>query len=123
MGLSMNIRSVPVERLLQIAAWACLVAIALATFSPIGLRPTTGLSPSIERFIAFATVGVLFVVAYPRYIVFAAAIVLGAAVAFEMLQVLEPSRHGRLFDASVKLAGGSIGLAAGSVLARLTRRR
>jgi hypothetical protein len=30
-----------------------------------------------------------------------------------MLQVQEPSRHGRVFDAAVKMAGGIIGLNAG----------
>lgn len=39
--------------------------------------------------------------------------VLGAAALFEMLQVQEPSRHGRVFDAAVKMAGGIIGLNAG----------
>ncbi|NEV76388.1 hypothetical protein DYI24_04940 [Rhodopseudomonas sp. BR0C11] len=107
--------------LLRIAAWLCLAGIAFATLSPIGLRPTTGFSPSIERFVAFAVVGALFGAAYPRYILFAAMIVLGAAVLFELLQVLEASRHGRLFDASVKLAGGAIGLAAGSIAGRLLR--
>lgn len=107
--------------LLRIAAWLCLAGIAFATLSPIGLRPTTGLSPSIERFVAFAMVGALFAAAYPRYILFAALIVLGAAVLFELLQLLEASRHGRLFDASVKIAGGAIGLAAGSIAGRLLR--
>jgi len=119
----MKTRFTDLDTALKIAAWVCLAAIAFATLSPIGLRPTTGLPPSIERFTAFAVVGALFVAAYPRYISFAALIVLGAAVLFELLQVLEPSRHGRIFDASVKLAGGSIGLAAGSLFARLTGRR
>jgi hypothetical protein len=119
----MNMRVVKLNTVLQVAAWGSLLAIAFATLSPIGLRPTTGLPPSIERFTAFAFVGALFAAAYPRYILLAAVIVLGAAVLFELLQVLEPSRHGRLFDASVKLAGGSFGLAAGSMVGRLMRRR
>ncbi|NEW91494.1 hypothetical protein [Rhodopseudomonas sp. BR0M22] len=119
----MNNRVVNLETFLKIVAWLCLAGIAFATLSPIGLRPTTGLSPSIERFGAFALVGALFAAAYPRYILFAALIVLGAAALFELLQVLEPSRHGRLFDASVKLAGGTCGLAAGLIFARLLRGR
>ncbi|MFZ5736668.1 MAG: hypothetical protein ACOY6K_07290 [Pseudomonadota bacterium] len=118
----MNTRIVELETLLRFAAWGCLAVIAFATLSPIGLRPTTGLSPSIERFVAFALVGALFASAYPRYILFAAAVVIGAAVLFELLQVLEPSRHGRLFDASVKLAGGTAGLAVGSIVGRWLRR-
>jgi len=119
----MNMRVARLETLLQVAAWGCLLAIAFATLSPIGLRPTTGLPPSIERFAAFGLVGALFAAAYPRYILLAAAIVFGAALLFELLQVLEPSRHGRLFDAGIKLAGGAFGLAAGSIAGRLLRRR
>lgn len=110
-------------RLVRVAAWLCLAFIALATLSPLGLRPTTGWPPSIERFLAFALVGALFAAAYPRYILFAAVIVLGAAALFEILQVLAPSRHGRIFDASVKLLGGSFGLAVGWLLVRWLPRR
>jgi hypothetical protein len=103
--------------LLRAFAWTCLVLIALMTLGPLGLRPETGFSPQIERFAAFAVVGALFAAAYPRYILFAAVVVLGAAVLLELLQLLAPSRHGRLFDAGVKVAGGMIGLSAGWILA------
>jgi Ni,Fe-hydrogenase I cytochrome b subunit len=111
------------ETFLRTAAWLCLAFIAMATLSPIGLRPTTGWSPSIERFLAFATVGCLFAAAYPRYILFAAVVVLGAAALFEILQLFEATRHGRLFDAGVKMSGGSVGLIVGWLLARWLPRR
>lgn len=107
---------------LRVSAWFCLAVIALITLSPIGLRPETGLSPQIERFVAFAVVGTLFAAAYPRYILFAAVIVLGAAVMLELLQLLAPSRHGRLFDAGVKVAGGLVGLSAGWIVAQCSAR-
>ncbi|MGP9813510.1 hypothetical protein ACTZWT_18535 [Rhodopseudomonas sp. NSM] len=110
--------SVRYETVLRGAAWLSLAFIATATLSPLGLRPTTGWPPSIERFLAFALVGGLFAAAYPRYILFAAAIVLGAAMLFEILQVLAPSRHGRLFDAGVKLSGGTVGLIVGWLMVR-----
>lgn len=43
----------------------------------------------------------------------ASIIVLGAGALFEMLQVKELSRDGRVFDATMKMAGGVIGLSAG----------
>ena len=49
-------------------------------------------------------------------------IVLGAAIGFEALQLVSASRHGRLFDLAVKLAGGGLGIAAGVVVDRLWRR-
>jgi hypothetical protein len=108
--------------LLRVSAWFCLAVIALITLGPIGLRPETGLSPQIERFVAFAVVGTLFAAAYPRYVLFAAVIVLGAAVMLELLQLLAPSRHGRLFDAGVKVAGGLVGLCAGWIVAHWSGR-
>jgi apolipoprotein N-acyltransferase len=108
---------------LRIAAWACLAVIALITVGPETIRPETAYPPSIERFVAFAVVGVLFAISYPRYILFAAAIVLGAALLLEIFQLLSPSRHGRLFDAAVKFAGGSFGLCVGSALSRFFLRR
>jgi hypothetical protein len=119
----MMVRLANIDTALRIAAWACLAAIVFATLSPLGWRPTTGWAPPIERFGAFAVVGTLFAIAYPRYILFAAVVVLGAAVSLELLQMLEPSRHGRAFDASVKLAGGVVGLAIGWSAGRLLQRR
>jgi hypothetical protein len=104
--------------LLRVSAWFCLAVIAVITLAPIGLRPETGLSPQIERFVAFAVVGALFAAAYPRYVLFAAIIVLGAAVMLELLQLLAPSRHGRLFDAGVKVGGGVVGLCVGWIAAQ-----
>ena len=109
--------------LLRISAWTCLALIAFVTLGPLGLRPESGMPPHLERFAAFAVAGTLFAVAYPRHILFAVVIVVGAAVVFEILQVLAPSRHGRLFDAGVKVAGGFIGLGAGWIIARWSARR
>jgi apolipoprotein N-acyltransferase len=107
--------------LLRVSAWICLALIAVVTLGPLGVRPESGMPPHVERFAAFAVAGALFAAAYPRYIVFAAVIVLGAAVLLELLQLLAPSRHGRLFDAGVKVAGGMVGLCTGWMLARLSR--
>jgi hypothetical protein len=100
-------------KLIRLIAWGTLVLIAILTLAPIGLRPTSTLPPTIERFVAFAGVGLAFAVAYPRQFRLAAFIALGAALALEALQVLAPTRHGRLFDAAVKLAGGTAGLMLG----------
>ena len=107
---------------IRVLAWASLAYIAFVTVGPIGVRPVTGASPQLERLVAFAVTGALFAAAYPRHIVAAAVVVIGAAVLLEVFQLLEPSRHGRLFDAAVKIVGGALGLGAGWIFARLTRR-
>ena len=105
--------------LIRLAAWGSLALVAMFTLSSIGLRPETTWPPTVERFAAFAAVGFAFAIAYPRQFWFAAAIALGAALVLEVLQVLAPTRHGRLFDAAVKLAGGTAGLLLGLALQHL----
>jgi len=106
----------------RILAWLCLAAIAVVTVGPLNWRPESGLSPQIERFAAFALVGLLFSAAYSRHIFIAAAIVIGAAIVFELLQLIEPSRHGRIFDAAVKIVGSMTGLTIGYIFSRLALR-
>lgn len=112
-----------IETLCRILAWVSLAAIAFVTVAPLELRPTSGLSPQIERLAAFAVVGALFSAAYSRHIWIAAAVVIGAAVLLELLQLLAPSRHGRLFDASIKTVGAMAGLTAGYMFAKRILRR
>ncbi len=119
----MDFQNGAISGAIRVLAWVCLAYIVLITVGPIGIRPVTGVSPQWERLVAFAVMGGLFGAAYPRHIVVAAAVVIGAAVLLEVFQLLEPSRHGRLFDATVKIVGGSLGLGAGWVFAQLTARR
>lgn len=109
-------------RLMKLLAWLLLAAIAFVTLAPIGFRPNTGYSPNIERFLAFGAVGFVFALAYPRHLWLILAVVLGAAIALEALQLVSVSRHGRVFDLVVKLAGGGLGIAVGVVAERLWRR-
>ena len=106
-------------KLVRLAAWGCLLAVAIATLVPIGMRPDSTLSPSFERIAAFAVIGLLFAVAYPRKFWLPVLVTIGAAVALEVLQVLTPSRHGRTFDAALKLAGAAAGLLIGYLAQRL----
>jgi hypothetical protein len=97
------------RRAAMVLAWAVLAFIVYATLSPIGLRPHLGSGAGAERFGAFAVVGLLFGLAYPKRLWLVLAIVLGTAVLLEMLQYLTPDRHGRVVDALFKLAGGAVG--------------
>ncbi|MCO5130407.1 MAG: hypothetical protein M9932_07560 [Xanthobacteraceae bacterium] len=118
----MDLQSNAVRRVTRVLAWLCLAYIAFVTVGPIDFRPETGYSPRLERLVAFMVMGGLFAAAYPRHIVLAGLVVIGSALLLEAFQVFEPSRHGRLFDSAVKIIGGLIGLGAGWLLARLTRR-
>jgi VanZ family protein len=105
-----------IQRLTGIAAWLLLCFIVYATLSPIKDRPTLSSSPSFEHVIAFAALGLLFCLAYPRRIVFVCAVVFGCAILLELSQLLTPDRHGRIQDAIEKLAGGAFGIIAGTAL-------
>ena len=101
-------------RLFQIAAWLVLLCIAAATLSPMGLRPRlAGTEVSLEHIAAYAVVGLLFSVAYPRHVWIAMMVVIGAAFGFEVMQMLAPDRHARIVDAVQKAGGGLFGLGVG----------
>ncbi|MBS3848537.1 VanZ family protein [Devosia sp. BSSL-BM10] len=110
------------NRALQIFAWTVLLAIAAATLSPIGLRPHLPMGVDIERVLAFFVVGLLFALAYPRHIWFAALVVLLGAFGLELLQELRADRHGRVHDALIKSAGASMGLGIGWLGAQIMNR-
>ena len=98
------------RRLVVIAAWTCLAFIAYATLSPIDARPALSSSAALEHFAAFALLGALFCLAYPKYRIFVFAMVLGSAILLELAQLMTPDRHGELVDALQKIAGGSFGI-------------
>jgi VanZ family protein len=105
------------QKLLTLAAWALLAFIAYATISPIQDRPTLLTSSvSLEHFAAFAVLGALFCLAYPRHVALVCLIVLGSALLLEIMQLLTPDRHGRIQDAIEKVTGGVAGIVAGRAI-------
>ena len=116
----MAYKLVMLERLFAAAAWLTLAFIAYTTLSPIGLRPAVT-NPEIERFGAYAVAGFLFVMAYPRRKIFAFAIVIGAAIVLEALQLVTPDRHGQFANLVVKVFGGVTGLASAGFISYAAR--
>lgn len=100
------------------AAWALLLAVLVMTLGPIGLRPVSGHSAGLERFAAFALIGGLFGLAYPRRWLIVLMLVIGSAAALEILQELAPGRHGRLIDFAMKAGGGLCGIVAAAFINR-----
>lgn len=102
--------------------WLLLGAVAFVTLAPIGLRPNSGFSPNIERFVAFAAVGFSFALFYPRHLLLIGLLVIGAAVGFELLQATVASRHARLSDMGFKVIGGALGITLGVAIRAVARR-
>ena len=102
-----------IHKLIAVAAWGALAFIVYATLSPIRDRPTLSSSASLEHVAAFAVLGILFCLAYPRHTMLVCLVVFGGAVLLEVLQLLTPDRHGRIPDALEKVLGGAMGIMAG----------
>jgi hypothetical protein len=109
-------KDMPNLKAIKLTAWASLMLVALAVLVPIEYRPTSTFSPDVERFAAFAAVGFAFALAYPRRLWLAALVVVGAALTLEALQMISPTRHGRLPDASIKALGAAVGFVIGWLL-------
>ena len=106
----------------KLAAWLLLAAIAFVTLSPVSLRPHVA-SADFERFGAFLVLGVVFDFAYAKKSGWLAPIVvLSAAFGLELLQLIDPTRDGRIADAVFKAAGGLTGCVIGYCLRQLTAR-
>lgn len=98
----------------RIAGWLALAAVAFVTLGPIQDRPQVA-SSHLEHFTVFLLLGLIFALGYPSQALCAVSIIVGSAFLLEILQLLTPDRHGRLVDATTKVAGAALGI----TLARL----
>jgi hypothetical protein len=120
-----------IARLVVVTAWAAMIAVVYATLahagfvndiffrlSPLLMRPDRMTYGFIVHILAFAALGALFILAYPRRLALVCSIVFGGAVALEALQTLTQDRHGTVIDVLEKLAGGLAGIALGRAAVR-----
>jgi VanZ family protein len=112
-----------IPRFVAAAAWASIIVIAYATLTHVGfvyaiyyklspflMRPEMRHYAHVEHVVAFAILGTLFSLAYPRRTILVCCIVFGAAAFLEIAQTFTPDRHGTLIDALEKIAGGAVGI-------------
>ncbi|MBR2690140.1 MAG: VanZ family protein [Aquamicrobium sp.] len=105
----------------RLASIFLLALIVFATLSPIGLRPHLG-DANLERALAYMLLGSALALSFPRHTIRTAGFVVGIAAVLELLQLIDPGRHGRIEDMVVKAAAGLIGIAAVTLVGRLLRR-
>jgi VanZ family protein len=72
----------------------------------------------VEHVGAFAVLGLLFSLNFPRRLALVCFIVFGSVVVLEFLQIFVPERDPRLLDAMEKFGGGAIGVLASYFLLR-----
>ncbi|MBZ9982121.1 MULTISPECIES: hypothetical protein [unclassified Mesorhizobium] len=93
----------------RIAALALLAVIVFATLSPIQMRPHLG-DPDFERALAYVLFGVAMGLGFPNRLAGTVTIVVVVATVLELMQLLEPGRHARLSDGSLKALAGILGI-------------
>ncbi len=101
-----------------VLAWLILGVIVFSTLSPLGMRPRLGVFVHVERFGAFALMGLLFALVYSRRVIAVLACVVAAVIGLELLQMAVSDRHARFSDLAVKAAGGVFGVACGWFIMR-----
>lgn len=99
------------RRFLRVLPWLTLAFIVFATLSSLDMRPRIGGAVHLERFGAFWLLGFLFAAVYPRRIAVVFLLVAAVAIGLEFSQFLSPTRHARLSDLAVKVAGATGGVA------------
>ena len=99
------------KNLAPIVAWSLAAAIMLMTLGPVGLRPQFG-HPQLERYLAYAVLGMAFSAAYPRHRGWVALAVICGAFGLEAGQLLVPGRDARVPDALAKALGAVCGVLA-----------
>lgn len=102
-------------------AWLLVAVVAFSTLAPIGLRPMTMAPANLERFVAFAVIGAVFCLGYPKHRFVVLVLLFGIVGLLEVAQTLVPSRHGRVPDGMVKASGAVLGVAFAAFLARTKR--
>jgi hypothetical protein len=110
--LSKLIQHQLVAKFLVVAAWLLFAFIVFATLAPSQFRPVVSHHAQLERFGAFATLGLLFGLAYPRRLIADWLFLIAAAGLLEVSQHFTDDRHGHLRDAVAKALGGTFGVAA-----------
>ena len=93
----MTLLSLAIARAL---AWLLLAAVTFATMGPIDLRPVSGASVSLERFLAFAILGAAFACAYPQRRLCVSFALIALVGLLEAGQLLTPTRHPHLLTLS-----------------------
>lgn len=111
----------------RLTAWILVAALVFVTLAPIGMRPVLVESANLERAVAYALMGLMLTLAYPRHWLWALVAGVVLAGVLEAAQGLTASRHGRVLDFSVKAVAACVGaLAAQAALlvhSRWERRR
>jgi len=110
--------------MLRLAAWMCVVLLAVLSLVPGGVLVRTGAPGIAEHVIAYAATAALLTLAYPavgRWQVILGLV--GYAALLEIAQAYVPGRHATLYDFTGGVGGVVLGCVVGTFLLRKFRPR
>ena len=110
-------------KLARIAAVATILLVVVLTLGPVSLRSMSPIDPMFDRALAYAVIGFLLVLSFPRHPWRVVVGVLVLIVALEAAQGFRPDRHGRVPDVVEKTVGAGFGVAAATGALWMLRRR
>jgi VanZ family protein len=102
--------------LFRVAAYILAAAVGYATLGPPELRPHSNLGQNGEHALAFALLGLMFALGYPRHRLLVAVLAAVFCGLLELLQLFAPGRHARMEDFLVDALATSAGFAIVSVV-------
>jgi VanZ family protein len=83
---------------LRVIAWACVIGLAVASWTPGQEMVRTGFNTRLEHLVAYLITGIAVISAYPGRTWTIAAILCAYADVLELGQLYIPGRHAALFD-------------------------
>lgn len=110
-------------KLARIAAFGAIALVVLLTLGPVGLRSMSPVDPAFDRALAYAVIGFLLIISFPRYPWRVVLGVLALIVMLEAGQGFRQDRHGRVPDVIEKTLGAGLGIGAATGTLWMLRRR
>jgi nitrate reductase gamma subunit len=107
----------------RIAALAAIAVVTVLTLGPVDLRAMSPVDPAFDRALAYAVIGFLLILSFPRHPWRVMIGVVALIVLLEAGQGFRPDRHGRVPDVVEKTVGAAAGIAAATGTLWLLRRR
>jgi VanZ family protein len=102
--------------------WLLVAGAVFLTIGPQKIRPVTGVEHNLEHFLAFALVGLVFGLGYPRRLALLLPLAIAVAAVLETAQLWIPLRHAYFSDFAINALGACIGLLAAAAITAVVER-
>jgi glycopeptide antibiotics resistance protein len=112
-----------IEKIARLAGWLLVFAAAVLTLAPSQFRPHTPIGHHLDHVLAFAILGLMFGLGYPRHRLIVLLVGIVAVAGLETMQLWAAGRHAAFGDFFMKTLGMCAGIVLASLMAEARRRR